>query len=126
MRGTNPSEKHQNTRGGGARCARGEMHALAHKLPAELVDLILQHAAAMTLQGGARCCLARRTAARARREREREVRDRERAFVDRFLGSFAFGSDPLPNALSGWEGDRRWFERYRPRKMRRLAAIGGV
>eukprot|EP00966_Prymnesium_polylepis_P038796 900290-Prymnesium_polylepis.1 len=53
VRGTNPSEKHQNTRGGGARCARGEMHALAHKLPAELVDLILQHAAAMTLQGGA-------------------------------------------------------------------------
>ena len=103
-----------------------EMHALTRKLPTELVDLILQHAAAMTLQGGARCCLARRTAARARREWEREGRDREKACVGRFLGSFAFGSEPLPNALSGWEGDRRWFERYQPRKMRRLAAIGGV
>ena len=99
-------------------------HPLKHLLPAELVCLVVEHAAAMTVQDGVRRRLARRIAGRKRRERERDSREREVACVDRFLSSFACGRDPLPNTLSGWEGDRRWFERYEPRKMRRLAAIG--
>jgi len=62
---------------------------LKHLLPAELVCLVVEHAAAMTVQDGMRRRLARHIAARARRERVLEGRERERACVDRFLCSFA-------------------------------------
>ena len=93
---------------------------LARKLPDELARLIVEHAAAMTMQGCARKARARRALAAARRARAAEWRRREGVCVARFLGSFAHGSEPLPNALAGWEGERAWWERYAPRKLRRL------
>ena len=93
---------------------------------AELVWLVVAHAAAMTLQGCVRGRLARRLLFAARQERAREWNERHRACVEAFVCSLAFGSKrPLPNALAAWEGDLEWWERYEPGKMRGLEGIGG-
>ena len=64
---------------------------LARRLPQDLVRLVAEHGAAMTLQRAARRLRGRRMRARVRRARAAERTER----VLRFLSSFALGKTPM-------------------------------
>jgi hypothetical protein len=66
-------------------------HALAPKLPCELVRLVMAHGAASVVQRCARRRLGRRV--RTAMRRARRVAQQERAV--RYIASFAFGGDPV-------------------------------
>jgi hypothetical protein len=82
--------------GGSAPLGNGAAHALAPKLPNELVRLVMAHRAASVVQRCVRRRLGRRVRTAVRRARR--VAQQERAMW--YIGSFAFGGVPMP----AWEG----------------------
>lgn len=79
---------------------------LCLRLPPELVHLVVQHGAAMALQGCVRRHRARRVVRGERTRMRAEGERKAAACVLAFLGSFALGKEPLSGAPACWEGDR--------------------
>ena len=84
-------------------------HALQSKLPFEIVRLIEEHVAAMVLQTMVWRWRGRRMRAEARNRRENEWELR----VECYIGSFAYGHQPMTNPMNGWSKEEiAWFQRY--------------
>ena len=84
-------------------------HALQSKLPFEIVRLIEEHVAAMVLQTMVWRWRGRRMRAEARNRRENEWELR----VECYIGSFAYGHQPMTNPMNGWSKEGiAWFQRY--------------
>ena len=101
----------------------GDMEVLCQRLPCELVRLVTEHGAAMKLQRRVRWRRARHGVRRERKRMRTERELKENECVGKFIGSFAFGSTPMPSALACWVGDVGWYRRYQPKFVARMERV---